>query len=222
MKASRLLGMLFAVLLSLTLVSCVTQDANAPARTETPDVTLRPDLGASESELERQLDREKDRIKDEREQNKSLRDQLKLAWEQFRRNNKKLKRDGDSPFPMCEPLAYDAEAKIIGPQGGDIHIGPHKLRIPRGALSVPTVITGEMPVDTIVSVKLSPHGLNFNRRVTLELSYKHCFLPQQYRYRLAYIDDFNNILELPFSHDKKGLDEVKGYIDHFSRYAIAW
>ena len=222
MKASRLLGMVFSVLLSLTLVSCVTQDSSVPGRTDTPDVTLRPDLGASESELERQLDAEKDRIKEERERNKSLRDQLKLAWERFRHSNKKLKRDGDSPFPMCDPLAYDAETKIIGPQGGDIHIGPHKLRIPRGALSVPTVVTGEMPVDTLVSVRLSPHGLQFERPVTLELSYKHCYLPQWYRYRLAYIDDLNNILELPFSHDKKGLDEVKGYIDHFSRYAIAY
>jgi hypothetical protein len=221
MKASRLLGMMFSVLLSLTLVSCVAQDANAPARAEAPVASFRPDLGAGEDELHRQLEAEKDRIHDERENNKSLRDRLKQRWDRFRHDNRKLKRD-NAPFPMCEPLAYDAEAKIIGPQGGELHIGPHKLTIPRGALSVPTVVTGEMPVDTLVSVQLSPHGLNFNRQVTLELSYKHCFLPKEYFYRLAYIDDLLNILELPFSHDKKGLDEVKGYIEHFSRYAIAY
>jgi hypothetical protein len=221
MKTSRLVGRMFIILLALTLVSCVDQDANAPVRAESQDVTLRPDLGAGEDELHRQLEAEKDRIHDERERNKPIRDRLKLAWDQFRRSHKKLKRD-DAPFPICDPLAYDAEAKIIGPQGGELHIGPHKLTIPKGALSVPMVITGEMPVDTLVSVQLSPHGLLFNRSVTLELSYKHCFLPKEYFYRLAYIDDLNIILELPFSHDKKGQDEVKGYIEHFSRYAVAY
>jgi hypothetical protein len=211
----------FALLLSLTLVSCVAQDASAPARTDTQAVSFGPNLGASDDELHRQLEAEKNRIHNERENNKSLRERLKQRWDRFRHDNRKLKRD-NAPFPMCEPLAYDAETRIIGPQGGEIHIGPHKLTIPRGALSVPTVITGEMPVDTLVSVQLSPHGLTFNRDVTLELSYKHCFLPKEYFYRLAYIDDWNNILELPFSHDKKGLDEVKGYIEHFSRYAIAY
>ncbi len=101
-------------------------------------------------------------------------------------------------------------------------IGPHKLRIPPGALTERVVITGVIPVSFLVSVELSPHGLQFAPGVTLDLNYNHCAQPEGYQYRVAYTDANGNVLEWPVSINRGQSGEVTADIDHFSKYAVAY
>jgi hypothetical protein len=168
--------------------------------------------------LQRQEEREKARVALEQERSKVAYDSLKSIWGEYadRFGN------GGSPLLVCDPLQYAATVKIVGPEGADLDVGPHKLRIPRGALARATVITFEQPVSLEVTTRLSPHGITFGRPVTLTLSYKHCLRPTGYRERVAYTDEQLNILEYVPSRDNDADGLVSAVLDHFSRYAVAW
>jgi hypothetical protein len=161
---------------------------------------------------------EKDRVEQEKDSSQAVYDSLKIEWtslgEQYL--------DGNPLLLYCEPLQYAAEVKVIGPAGGDLSIGPHKLHIPKGALQETVVITGEMPVSLAVSVRLSPHGLRFAQPPLLTLSYDHCNRPSIFSERVAYVDELFNVLEWPTSQDDVKYARVHAYIDHFSRYAVAY
>ena len=218
MKFSRLIIGGFVAVLMMVTSSC-SLDKDAADQGFGPGSAGVPQFGSSALDL--QLEAEKYRIFLESERSKPIYDSMKLAWDRFLHDNPGVKKN-NSPFPMCDPLQYAGATKLIGPEGGDISVGPHKLIIPRGALTETTVVTAEMPVDTLVSVELSPHGLTFQKPVTLELSYKHCFLPKTYFYRMAYVDDNNEIIDFPLAIDQKKKGEVTGWLWHFSRYAVAY
>ena len=61
----------------------------------------------------------------------------------------------------CTPLPYARTEQTVGPAGGTILVGPHRLVIPAGALASPVLITAEAPSDSVNSVRLLPHGLDF-------------------------------------------------------------
>lgn len=190
-----------------------------PSGRPAADLGFQPGWSSSEqSALLDLLESEKTRIANEQERTKPQVDSLKPIWEEFLEEGHDRY---DSPFLMCQPLSYTAETKIIGPEGGAMGIGPHKLTIPAGALTQYTVITGEAPVSTQVGVKLSPHGLQFLEPAVLEINYKHCYRPEDFLYEMVYVDEDNNILERPYSWDEKAEGEVVGLIDHFSKYVIA-
>ena len=204
-------------------------DTTAPGASGSA-VNSSPELGVSASDgtkgpnahaLEAQLRQEQRRIEQEARRSRQDFEQAKHEWDLWRHDNRKLKRN-EVTFPTCEPQPYVGETRIIGPDGGEIKIGPHTLDIPAGALTEPTVVTAEAPVSNLVTVTFSPHGLTFLKQPELTLSYARCYLPQNYRYRLAYIDDNDNLIEYPFSVDRKGKDKVVGWIWHFSKYAIAY
>lgn len=170
---------------------------------------------AEELELKEWEVLEKERLKLEQERLKPVFDSLKLVWERDR----ELYRESASPIVHCEPLQYTGDVKIMGPEGGEISIGPHKLWVPRGALDKHIVITGEMNVSLAVSVKLSPHGTQFARPVTLQLNYQHCAQPGDQSEMVAYTDAQLNVLEWQSSLDSStGI--VTGYLWHFSHYTV--
>jgi hypothetical protein len=121
----------------------------------------------------------------------------------------------------CEAQPYVVAEKTIGPEGGSLTIGKHKLEIPRGALASTVRITGEQVTGSINSVRLSPEGLRFAKPVRLVLSYRNCVGISLLK-RLAYTDELLKVLELPSSEDYPKYDYVTGSIDHFSRYAVAY
>ncbi|MBC8086154.1 MAG: hypothetical protein H7Z40_02745 [Phycisphaerae bacterium] len=184
---------------------------------------LAPDFAApsmvltSTVNVNQYLEREKNRIKLAQEQSKPAYDSLKKEWERL----KKRYPNGNPELLYCDPLQYSADTKIIGPEGGDMSIGPHKLSIPRGALLRPTVITGEMPVSLTVGVQLSQHGLVFQKDVKLTLSYKHCNRPNTFAEQVVYVDNNNRILERPKSVDKGSDGLVEAIIRHFSGYMVS-
>jgi hypothetical protein len=121
----------------------------------------------------------------------------------------------------CETQPYVAAEKSIGPNGGSLSIGRHKLEIPSGALASNVRIVGEQVSGSVNSVRLSPEGLRFAKPVRLILDYRNCAsvkLPK----RVVYTDEFLRILDFPASEDYPEYEYVTGAIDHFSRYAVAY
>jgi hypothetical protein len=126
-----------------------------------------------------------------------------------------------SPLLVCQPQRYTAQTKVVGPQGGELRVGAHRLTIPRGALSSPTVITAERLTSLSVQVRFSPHGLEFRRPVQLYLSYDHCLKPADFDPQLVYVDTEGSILEWLTGKNQQKSGGIAGWIEHFSRYSLA-
>jgi len=94
--------------------------------------------------------------------------------------------------------------------------------IPKGALDEEQLITAEAPTSSLVDVEFAPHGLEFLQSAQLKLSYKGCVRPTGVDFRVAYLGQGNQVLELPPSKDDKLDDVVEALIGHFSRYAVAY
>ena len=190
------------------------------AASDPPGFPVSLALSAGEEErLKAWEEREKERIKLEQERSKRAYDSLKVEWA---RDKGRYERD-PSPVLFCDPLQYAATVKVVGPEGADLDFGPHKLRIPRGALTRYIVVTAEAPVSLAVQATFSPHGTAFVRlrEPKLTLSYKHCTRPTSFRERVAYIDRRRNVLEWPKSADRTFDGLVDAWLKHFSHYAVA-
>ncbi len=123
----------------------------------------------------------------------------------------------------CPMQEYDRTEQWVGPSGGTVHVGPHKLVIPRGALSAPVLITAEVPADRVVSVKFQPEGLRFARDAKLTLDYSSCPLARLDLFKhVAYTTNLLSILDLLDSQDNIFTAKISTDLEHFSRYAVAW
>jgi hypothetical protein len=124
----------------------------------------------------------------------------------------------------CTPLPYDSATETIGPAGGVIQVGPHRLVVPWGALTEAVAITAVAPSDNVNRVQLQPEGLQFERPAYLTMSYANCnLLGQLVPKRIAYTtDDLLTILEYLPSFDNLWTNRVTGRLEHFSTYAVAW
>ena len=123
----------------------------------------------------------------------------------------------------CTPLPYDSVTQAIGPAGGTLQVGPHVLVVPEDALDSSVAITAVAPSDTVNRVQLYPEGLQFHHQAELMLSYANCnllgsLLPK----RVAYVSDALGILDYMPSLDDASSMTVRGKLDHFSGYAVAW
>jgi hypothetical protein len=131
----------------------------------------------------------------------------------------------DTGLLGCTPLPYARTEQTVGPAGGSILVGPHRLVIPPGALAAPVLITAEVPLDSVNSVRLLPHGLTFapGKPARLTLSYANCsLLGQLLPKRVAYTTDLLQVLQWLLSVDEPQARRVSTNLEHFSRYAIAW
>jgi hypothetical protein len=148
--------------------------------------------------------------------------QYKLQREAWKREHPGARGGPEIQLLRCEPQDYSADAAIIGPNGGTLHVGRHELVVPQGALDHEVLITAEAPTSSLLDVKFAPEGLTFLKSAQLTLSYKGCVRPTEADFLVAYLGQGNQILELPPSIDDKADDEVEADIGHFSRYAVAW
>jgi hypothetical protein len=228
-----------AVVAGLTVLGC--SDAGTPVE---PSSTMAPQLSEAgvrnerHEELKQELEQRKAYFKEMKEANKDALKAAREEWKAWRRDWKeqyKLQKEAwkrehpgekggpDIQLLRCEPQDYKADAAIIGPEGGTLHVGDHELVIPAGALDREELVVAEAPTSSAVDVRFQPHGLQFRQPTRLTLSYKGCVRPTSTDFLIAYLGDHGNqILELPPSIDDKVDDEVEADIDHFSRYAIAW
>ena len=125
---------------------------------------------------------------------------------------------------QCSPLPEAADTETIGPEGGTLSVGPHRLTIPPGALATPVTITAVAPTGTVNSVRFEPSGLIFDQTAWLTMSYANCGLVWSlFPKRIAYTtDDLLDIISFLVSFDNVFARRVTGRVDHFSTYAVAW
>ena len=121
----------------------------------------------------------------------------------------------------CSPQPYVSVTKVVGPAGGTIVVGTHRLVIPSDALAGNYTIRAEQVTGRVNSVRFSPEGLKFARPAKLTLSYGNCS-PLMLLKRVVYTNELLRILELIPSLDDLRGKTVTGDIRHFSRYAVAW
>jgi hypothetical protein len=227
--------------LSVGLVALGCSDAGTPAEPSNsldPQFSVASDSAHARHEaLKQELEERRAYFKQQKEAN---RDELRAAraewkawkedWiEQYKLEKRAWKREhpGEKGGPdvqlmRCEPRDYAADVAIIGPNGGTLHVGPHELVIPKGALNHEELITAEAPTSSLVDVRFQPEGLQFSADAQLKLSYKGCVRPTSADLFVAYLGQNNQVLELPPSRDQKVDDDVEADIGHFSRYAIAY
>ncbi len=122
---------------------------------------------------------------------------------------------------QCQLTSYRGKAKVIGPGGGVVSFGPHKITIPPGALGNYLVVYGELHVANHVVVELSPHGLQMSAPAILELAYGTC--QSGNGFEVAYVDDNLNIISYPaVPPGGTNSGEVRAELWHFSQYAVAY
>lgn len=124
---------------------------------------------------------------------------------------------------QCTPLPYDSVTQTIGPEGGEIQVGPHTFTVPAGALDTAVEITAVAPSDTVNHIRFQPEGLVFNQFTTLRMSYANCdLLGSTLPKRIAFTSPDLQILDYVPSLDNALTQTVRGKVLHFSDYAIAW
>lgn len=206
-------GHALGCLMLVVFAACAGEAPVAPGES----VTLE-ELSPSEVvDLQQQEQAELARIEARRSAGEASLDSLRSLWSLAAKDW-----DLKGPLLLCVPRQYDGGVKIIGPEGGDITLGFHRLTIPPGALDRPTVITAESPVSFEVVIEFRPHGLQFHKRPIVTLDYKHCLRPGWMQERVAYLGDADEVIEWPESHDRTAYGQVDALIDHFSRYAVAF
>jgi hypothetical protein len=121
----------------------------------------------------------------------------------------------------CSTQRYVITSKTIGPEGGEIKVGRHRLEIPKKALTQKTKITAEQLPGSSNSVRFGPEGLHFLKAAELTLSYDNCS-KLRIKKKIVYTTEALSILELLKSNDYPKYEYVSSPIDHFSRYAVAY
>ncbi len=123
----------------------------------------------------------------------------------------------------CEARPAAVMTKSVGPAGGVLQAGGHKLTVPAGALSRQVTITMTAPSDTAATVQFLPEGLTFSKRypATLTMSLSGCETPNK-SLSILYVDDLWAVLEKLLTRWNPNAGTVTAELQHFSRYAVAW
>jgi hypothetical protein len=146
-------------------------------------------------------------------------DRLMREWRKYERSVK----NGTVTAELlrCEPRKRETGTRTIGPKGGEVQVGPHRLRIPAGALDRNVTISGVAPSGPIVDVEFEPHGLQFAAPVELTIDYDHCIVPASLQLQVVYLGVGKKIVAEQPSSDHRDLSEIRAVTDHFSGYAVA-
>lgn len=108
---------------------------------------------------------------------------------------------------------------LIGPTGGELRVGPHRLIIPAGAVPHPVQISGYVPADSTITIWLEPHGMIFRKPVGLQLDASDCESVPDVIYVSDAADGAKEYIRAEYSALWK---TVAAPLDHFSGYAIAF
>src|SRR2546426_1688585 len=73
---------------------------------------------------------------------------------------------------QCTAMPTATATQTVGPAGGVINVGPHRLSIPAGALGAPVTITATAPSDNVNRIQFQPEGLVFQRSAALTIDRK--------------------------------------------------
>jgi len=123
---------------------------------------------------------------------------------------------------QCENHPAFEGSGDIGPSGGHIIAGPHRLIIPPGALLHTVHITATVPAGDNVFVEFQPSGLVFRKPAGLLLDAEGCDLSQYHAPDVVYLNDAGDVEERIDAVYSNHWKTVAAPIWHFSGYAIAW
>jgi hypothetical protein len=125
---------------------------------------------------------------------------------------------GNGRFKGCTPTDAQVGTAMIGPSGGELLVGTHRLIVPPGALTQTVQITGTAPSSATPTIYLEPHGLQFKKSAGLILDASNCTdVPP-----LVYINEIG-VASAPILAIYSTLwRTVAVPIDHFSGYAVAF
>jgi hypothetical protein len=127
--------------------------------------------------------------------------------------------------PTSETLTTQA---IIGPLGGTVSLGGTSIRIPLGAVTVPTLITVTVPASRFVEVEVQANDLIsflFQTPVSITIDYSRCNRSDvdQAPLTVWYIDSATKEpLENMGGQDDKSRRRITFETGHLSGYAIAF
>jgi hypothetical protein len=155
-----------------------------------------------------------------REAQKVAFEALRDQWRAYKDSVKKELVWG-ADIVRCEPLPGASQTKTIGPRGGELRVGPHRLVIPAGALATDVEITGTSAWGARRGVEFEPHGLQFRQPVRLTMSFEKCVLPAAGDVLIVYTALGNKIAAEQPSLSDDELKTVDAWTDHFSGYAVA-
>src|SRR5262245_27627013 len=74
----------------------------------------------------------------------------------------------------CVPKTTAQGWALLGPAGGVLEIGTHRLIVPAGALNEQVLISGTVPEGRPFEIDLQPHGLQFKKAAGLILDASSC------------------------------------------------
>ncbi len=124
--------------------------------------------------------------------------------------------NGQDQRLACNVPAQLSGSAIVGPSGGELDIGPHRLIIPPGALTRDTLISGTVPQGASIEIHLEPHGLRFNKPAGLILDVSSCGKVPD----IIYIDEQGTISQRIRAVFSTWWHTIAAPIDHFSIYAL--
>ena len=125
-------------------------------------------------------------------------------------------------FTYCTPQPYAVASGVIGPSGGLLKAGKHRLWVPAGALKDPVLITMEIPSGYTNRVVLRPAGLKFNRDYLphLVMSYTDCSVSAGSSQRIAYINERLGTIEPAATEQDPSSMTVDGSLAYFPDYLL--
>jgi hypothetical protein len=118
----------------------------------------------------------------------------------------------------CTPRLSSEGSALIGPAGGVLRIGTHRLIVPAGALTEQVQISGTVPAGQPFQIDLQPHGLQFRKAAGLILSTASCTeVPT-----IVYLIDQHATSEPIPAFYSNWWKAIACPIWHFSGYAVAF
>ena len=121
----------------------------------------------------------------------------------------------------CNVRTTHTGSADIGPAGGVIRVGPHRLTVPPRALQQSVRISAVAPRGSYVQIKFEPQGLRFDRPTLLTMSYSECSLLSPLRLKIVYVNDKLQILEVLPTVTSVLTRTANAPVTHFSRYMLA-
>ena len=121
----------------------------------------------------------------------------------------------------CDVRTTHTASAEIGPMGGVLWVGPHRLFVPAYALREKVRISAVAPKGPYVQIQFEPEGLKFQRSTLLSMSYAECGLLSPMRLRIVYVNDNLEILEVLPTLTSLLTGTANAPVDHFSRYMLA-
>lgn len=128
---------------------------------------------------------------------------------------------GGNGSASAQPVACTVDAPLsgsalIGPSGGTLNVGPHKLIIPAGALTADTWVSGTVPAGSSIRIDFAPHGLQFKKPAGLILDATSCTGAPN----VVYLDEDGGIAERIQAIFSNWWHTIAAPIDHFSGYML--